>query len=199
MLDRILDFLFRKTLGVCLSIASAVMLMLTLTSCIPLDFCACWCGAFDEDCGRSCEEVSVECDDVCFDCFGGEYNYDGGYSSGCAVNQCLFGKYGCESECGNCYTDCGGVNLSCWEAACTSGTGVGCTCDETADGFRQVRWLNCITYCNAKDDPDSPKYQPDYLYSIWIVDYYGNREEFERYNADYIAKTPLDVSEILIK
>lgn len=28
---------------------------------------------------------------------------------------------------------------------------------------------------------------------------YGNREEFERYNADYIAKTPLDVSEILIK
>ena len=28
---------------------------------------------------------------------------------------------------------------------------------------------------------------------------YGNREEFEKFNADYIAKPPLDVSKILIK
>lgn len=183
MLDRILDFLFHKTLGICLSIGSAVILMLTLSSCVPFDFCACWCGGLcGDDCGTCFEDCSVECDDECFYCFGGEYDENGGYveDSSCAINECLFGRYGCDSECGDCYTVCGGVNLSCWESVCSEG--ICADCYDTEYGTKRVTWFNCTSYCDGTEDPDSPNFEATYLYSVTLVDYYGNRTEFKIYD-----------------
>ncbi len=193
MLDKILDFLFHKALGVCIVIGAAVFMMLMFSSCLPMDFCACWCGGFGCDDSASCfESCSTDCDDECYTCFGGEYGYSdttGEYSyvdgSSCALNECLFGRYGCESECGDCYTVCGGVNLSLCISVCDGGFCPSCT--DTSYGTKRVSCLNCTSYCDSENDPDAPNYQATYLYSIITVDYYGNETEFKIYdNTTYI-------------
>ena len=194
MLDRILDFLFHKTLGLCISIGSAVILMLTLSSCVPLDFCACFCGGMcGDDCGMCFSDCSDECDDEMFYCFGGEYD-DAGYyveDSSCAINECLFGRYGCEAECGDCYTYCGGVNVTCWESLCEGGFCA--SCEESEYDTTRATWFNCISFCDGADDPESPNYEATYLYSITIVDYYGKAKEFKIYdNTSYISYDSID-------
>lgn len=194
--DELLDFLFHKWIGVCISICSAVVLMLSLSSCLPLDLCSCWCGAIGcEDSATCFDNSSVECDDICFDCFGGAYE-NSGYreDSSCALNECLFGQYGCQAECGNSYIDCGGLNTSFFVAVCED---VGCYygecacggCDEdevgcytTDDGYSRATCANCLVYCDGSDDPESPNYSPDYLYSIKVIDFYGNEQTVSIYS-----------------
>lgn len=200
--DELLDFLFHKWLGVCISICSAVVLMLSLSSCLPLDFCACWCGTIPgcEESANCFDNSSVECDDICFDCFGGAYE-NSGYreDSSCALNECLFGRYGCQAECGNCFVDCGGVNTSlligiCEDVGCDYGecSCGGCDADEvgcytTDDGYDRATCANCLVYCDGTDDPESPNYSPDYLYSIKVIDYYGNEKTVSIYsNTQYV-------------
>ncbi len=165
--DEILEFLFHKPIGKIIAIASGVMLMLALSSCLPLDFCGCfWHGCGCTDCGDSCISSSEDCDDTCFTCFGGDYSYDyenNGYGEySCALNECLFGRYGCERECGDCYVDCGGVNYTMCTDCYT------CGCSTTEDGYDRVSCLNCMTYCDGTSDPDSPNYQEIFLYSITV-------------------------------
>ena len=204
--DELLDFLFHKWIGVCISICATVIMVLGLSSCLPLDLCACWCGAWACDDAAYCfESSSEECDDICFDCFGGAYDGDSyRKDSSCALNECLFGRYGCQSECGESYIDCGGLNTSFWVAICENvgcdygdcscgGTFSNCNTEDgagcyTSDyGTKRFSCANCLVYCDGPDDPDSPNYSPDYLYSIKVVDYYGNVNTVAIYsNTTYI-------------
>ena len=181
--DELLDFLFHRALGICITVASSVVLMLTLSSCLPLDFCACyWMGCGFEDCSQTCIDCSEDCDEVCYTCFGGSYDGSGDYASdSCALNECLFGKYGCEAECGDCYTVCGGLNYSLCDSICFE-DGCGAECDDSS-GYERATCVNCISYCEGTDDPDSPNYQQVYLYTITVKDINGNSTSLDLYES----------------
>lgn len=179
-LDEILDFLFHKALGICITVCTTVVLMLTLTSCVPLDFCACfWAGCGASECADVCADCSVECDDVVFSCYGGSYS-SGGYSENsesCALTECLFGRYGCERQCGDAYWDCGGVNLSFCEATCFNGGNAQQGCYDTDDGHSRATCANCIVYCDAYDDPASPIYEPEPICTITVISYDNTKQK----------------------
>ncbi len=158
--DEILDFLFHRIIGICITIASTVILLLTLSSCLGNDFLACfWKGCGCDDCSKTCRDCSEDENDVCYSCFGG--------ADSCVLNDCLFGG-GCTQECGDCYVVCGGLNYSCFDTLCF-GDGLGKGCYEY-DGFSRCSCINCTAYCEGTDDPGSPNYQKVYLYSIQIIE-----------------------------
>ena len=178
-LDEILDFLFHKALGICITICTTVVLMLTLTSCVPLDFCGCfWYGCGATECAEACVDCSEECDNVVFSCYGGNYT-SGGYSESsesCAITECLFGKYGCERQCGDSYWDCGGVNFSFCQATCFDGGNTQQGCYETDNGHSRASCANCMVYCDAYEDPASPLYEPEPICTVTVIAYDGSQK-----------------------
>ncbi len=183
--DEILDFLFHRIIGICISVAAAVVMMLALTGCIGLDFCGCfWTGCGCNDCGKACVDCSENIDDVCWGCFGGSSNPD----ESCMLADCLWGPNGCTAECGSCYVECGGVNFSIFRSVCLDdGCGKGCVNSE--QGYKQYDCMNCYAWCNALEDPESPIYQKIFLYTFNLVDYEGNSRTFEYYqNTKYLPK-----------
>lgn len=108
MLDKILNFLFRKKIGVLVVIASMCAIGFTMTGCFGWSMLSCFCNGLGCD---ECGSIFEECDDT-FSC-----------DTGCALLDCMFG-YGCEEDCGDCTLSCGGCNST----MCTGGD-AGCGSD----------------------------------------------------------------------
>ncbi len=182
-LDKVLDFLFRRKLGLLITIGFVVVMMMAFSACLPTDLCGCfWQGCDCDDCAYAC----YECSDTENSCY---YDSCGGEDS-CVLAQCLYGPDGCQSECGDCYVDCGGANSSCFIAACDSdGCGPGCY---EEDGFTRCSCANCMAWCDATEDPDSPIYEPELLYTLRIITEEGPRNFsfYENTSTYYGYKAP---------
>lgn len=156
MLDRILNFLFRKKIGVLVVIASMCAIGFTMTGCFGWSMLSCFCGGLGCD---ACEELYEECDDT-FSC-----------DTGCALLDCMFG-YGCEEDCGDCTLSCGGCNSTmctdCDDAGCGSdGCGIlNFTCTKNDDGSDYSGEDGCS---GCSDDVYDEYYQVGIKYYL-IVD-----------------------------
>lgn len=180
--DEILDFLFHRIAGICIMIASTVILCLGLSGCIVFDFLGCYCqGCFGcNECRECWVGGSENCDEICYECFSS--------CGDCTLNDCLYGKNGCQSECGNCYVDCGGVNYSCFEAACFECNAKGCY---EVGGYDRYSCLNCIAYCDAHDDPGSPIFSQKVVAEIKVATKSGETWSETIYNTTKnISYTP---------
>ncbi len=185
-LDKILDFLFRRACGIFISATVAVLAVFLLSGCFCLDTLGGICGTCGAtDCRDSCVHCSEESDSTCHTCFGG-------YNADCAPNDCLFGLFGCNAECGSCYIDCGGLNYSCYDA------NDGCDthgCYTSEEGYRRFDCSNCTVYCAGSADPDSPNYSTVKLHDVTLYDTNGDAYTFTFYQGtDRLPKpkTPVE-------
>ncbi len=162
--DELLDFLFHRIFGICITVASTVIVMLALTGCFPNDLMGCFwqgCGCTD------CADVCYDCSDEENDCY---YSACGGQN--CMLGQCLFGPSGCQTECGTCYVDCGGANKDFLQTLCF-GDGCGEGCYEV-DGHSRYTCVNCTAYCDGTSDEGSPNFQRVFLFNLKVIDYNGS-------------------------
>lgn len=157
MLDKILNFLFRKKIGVLVVIASMCAIGFTMTGCFGWSMLSCFCNGLGCD---ECGSIFEECDDT-FSC-----------DTGCALLDCMFG-YGCEEDCGDCTLSCGGCNSTmctdCGDAGCGSdGCGIlNFTCTKNDGGSDSYGEDGC-SGCN--DDIYNGHYYVGIKYYLIIGD-----------------------------
>ena len=160
--DDILEFLFHKISGFIVMVSSVAIGVLVMSGCAPLDLWGCMCYAMcsDESCGDSC----INCSDSWDTCMYNTLTCHG--ENDCTWVDCVYGN-GCESKCGDCYTDCGGCDLSLYQALfCTDAFCPSCSKPE---GYRECTYGNCTMYCNGIEDPESPIYKKIYLFNLPLM------------------------------
>ena len=169
MLDKILDFLFRKATGLVITLTATVIGVLTLSGCFTYD-CSVWmCRTVtcNEDACQGCLDDSIQCDNEQY--IRQERNRFGlnGWKKRFMTEEqiertyneldCYYSETGCESEenCG--YIVCGGTNLSCWNTICEGGLCISSM--ELYSGNQACTCLNCTLYRDGK--PAEDDYIPD--------------------------------------